>query len=338
MYEFLDENLLNMVTSFEGFFKKYYGSFVGLGQAIGAVLSLVVVASEAYQMMLLKKNIDVLALLRPVLICIVLAFWGEVTAGLREPFDHLEQWAKNGVYRQEINEVHQLHQKRWEYQFKQYQLLQEARAKADVAKDNMKEDKNALAEAWDSVKGLFDKFVDAYRTIFDLKTTFFNWIFENLVNFIASIIWHIFVIFTFFGKEIGLGLLTITGPISFGLSVVPIWKDSWASWVSRYLSFCMYGFVAYMIMAASLQLFKYGIEVDIKRLSTPGLPFPWNFNGLYSVVGAVVGGYGLKMTPEIVSWIFPTNTSMAMSNFVNGVGRSLERSAKTAGKAAAGAL
>lgn len=117
-----------------------------------------------------------------------------------------------------------------------------------------------------------------------------------------------------------------------------IWKDNWASWLSRYLSFCLYGFVAYMIMAAAMQLFKYGIQVDIKQLSTPGLPSIFNYNYLYSLVAAVVGGYGLKMTPEIVSWIFPTGTSQAVNAFVNGIQRSTTKAISTGAKATAGAI
>lgn len=338
MHEFLDEHFLYVVTSLSGFFRHYYGSLVGVGKAFGAVLSLVVVASEAYQMMLLKKSIDILSLLRPILICFVLAFWGSFTTGLRQPFDGIENWARKGVYQTEVNKVNQLHKKRWEVQLKQYQILQDARAKAEVAEDQVKENKNALMEAWDNIKEFSKKLLDISKVIFDLKNTFFNWILEHIVNFIASIIWHICVLLTFFGKEIGLGILTITGPISFGISVLPVWKDAWASWVARYLSFCLYGFVAYLIMAAAMQLFKYGIEVDIQRLSTPGVPNPYNFNGLYSIVGAVVGGYGLRMTPEIVSWIFPTNTSMAISNFIGGMQNAVKQTAGTAAKAAAGAV
>lgn len=338
MHEFFDEHFLTVVTSLGSFFSHYYGSFVGIGKAFGAVLSLVVVASEAYQMMLLKKSIDVLALLRPILICFVLAFWSSFTSGLRQPFNGIENWAKNGIYMTEVNKVNQLHKQRWEVQFKQYQLLQDARTKAEVAEDQVKQNKNVIMEAWDNIREFSKKLLDISKVIFDLKNTFVNWVLEHIVNFIASIIWHICVLLTFFAKEIGLGILTITGPISFGISVLPVWKDAWASWVARYLSFCLYGFVAYLIMAAAMQLFKYGIEVDIQRLSTPGIPNPFNFNGLYSIAGAVVGGYGLRMTPEIVSWIFPTNSAHAIGQFVNGISSSVQKTVSTGAKAASGAV
>lgn len=336
--EFFDDNLLTLVTSLNGFFQKYYGHFVTMGKAIGAVFCLVIVAKEAFQMMLLKRSIDILVLLRPILISFVLTFWGPITTTLRTPFDGIERWAKTSVYQKEVNKVNQLHMERWKVKLNQYKILQKARAEAELANDQMKQDKSLWQKAGDTIKNIWGKAVDAYRTIYDLKSTAFNFIFEKIIEFVSQAIWYCCVLLTFFAKEIALGILTITGPISIGMSVLPVWKDNWASWVSRYLSFCLYGFVAYLIMAAALQLFQYGIKVDIKQLSTPGLPNPFNFNSLYSIVSAVVGGYGLKMTPEIVSWIFPTGTSQAVNAFVNGIQRATQKAIGTGVKAAAGSV
>lgn len=85
MHELLDEHFLSIVTSLGGFFRHYYGSLVGVGKALGAVLSLVVVASEAYQMMLLKKSIDILALLPLYLFALFWHFGGHLQLGLDNP-------------------------------------------------------------------------------------------------------------------------------------------------------------------------------------------------------------------------------------------------------------
>lgn len=338
MQEFFDDNFLTLVTSLNGFFKSYYGHFVGMGKAIGAVLCLVIVAKEAFQMMLLKRSVDVLVFIRPILISTVLAFWGPVTSSLRMPFDGIEKWAKTSVYQKEVAKVEQLHVQRWKVKFNQYNILQKARAEAELANDQMKQKKSFWDQVVGTVKSMWGKAVDAYRTVYDLKHTINNSVYEWIIETISKIVWYSCVLLTFFAKEIALGILTITGPISIGMSVLPIWKDNWASWLSRYLSFCLYGFVAYMIMAAAMQLFKYGIQVDIKQLSTPGFPSIFNYNYLYSLVAAVVGGYGLKMTPEIVSWIFPTGTSQAVNAFVNGIQRSTTKAISTGAKATAGAI
>lgn len=343
MEEFLDDNLFSIVTSLQRFFSHYYGNFIGIGKAIGGIMCLVVVAQEAFQMMQLKKGIDVMALFRPVLIALVLANWSSFTLALRQPFvgegNSVEGWAKNGIYKKELEAVRQLHMKRWELQLNQYTVLQDARAKAEVAEDALKEDKSTLEEIYDTVKDWFGKVSDFAKTRLNMRNTFLAWIFEKAIDFFAMLIWNCCVYLTFFVREIGLGIMTITGPIAFGMSVLPIWKDAWASWVTRYISLCLYGFVAYVIMAAALQLFKYGIEVDIKRMSTPGIVFTdfMNFNGLYVLIGAVVGGYGLKMVPEIVTWIVPANSGMAISHFVSGVTGAAKKTAETAGKAVAAA-
>lgn len=343
MEEFLNEQMLSICSSLSEFFVKYYGNFVSVGKAIGGVLCLVVVASEAFQMMQLKKGIDVLALLRPILISFVLMNWSTFTFALREPFGAgLEEYAREGIYRTQQEKVKLKHEERMKVQLHQYEILQAARAEAEVADKAMEQaqDEGTFDSIFEQVEDYFLKFVDWRRTIDSLlTTTISSWV-ERLIQFIATIIWNCAVLITFFGKEVALGVLTITGPITFGLSVLPIWKDSWASWVTRYISFCLYGFVAYLVMAAALQLFLFGIEVDIKRLSDPNLIVGdlLHFSFVYSLLASIVGWHGLRMVPEMVSWIVPTNTSQAISRFVGGVNNTVTSGAKTAGKAAAAAV
>lgn len=339
MQDFLDKNLLEICRSLPLFFARYYGLFVSMGKAIGGVLCLIVVASEAYQMMLLKKGIDVLALLRPVLISLVLMNWGSFTYALRQPFgDALENYAKNGIYQKEMNRVTQLYLKRLDIQRRQFEILQAARAKAKAAEESVGkgQEKDIFSEITSSAKDLFEKIVDIKRMLGNITQTVATSIIEGIMMLITSIIWNCAVLITFFGREVALGVLTITGPITFGMSVLPIWKDAWASWVTRYISFCLYGFVAFLVMAAALQLFRYGIEVDIKRLSTPGLHLGdfVHFNYIYSLLAAIVGWHGLRMVPEVVSWIVPTNSSQAVSRFVSGVNNTATSGVKTAAKAA----
>lgn len=341
MEEFLDENLLSIITSLQLFFARYYGLLVGLGKAIGGTLCLVVVASEAFQMMQLKKGVDVLALLRPILIALVLANWGSFTAGLRQPFlGPLEGYAKSGIYRAELNKVNQKHQERMKLQMKQYQVLQDARTKAQVAEDAMKKDQKWYEKVWDDVKDGFDKIVDTTKVIKSLASTISVTLLDMFIGLIASLIWNCAVMITFFAREVGLGILTITGPVTFGLSVLPVWKDSWANWVARYISLCLYGFVAYLIMAAALQCFLYGISIHIKQLSTPGLQLTdfMHMTSVYTLIGAVTGAYGLRMVPELVSWIVPSNSGMAISHFVSGVSGSATGAVKTGAKAIGGSI
>lgn len=49
-----------------------------------------------------------------------------------------------------------------------------------------------------------------------------------------------------FIKETFAGILIVTGPITFGLSVLPAWKDAWIQWVARYVSVLLYGFIGFL--------------------------------------------------------------------------------------------
>lgn len=340
MPDFIDESLFGIITNLDLFFTQRYDDLIGVGMAIGAVMCLIVVAMEAYQMMQLKKGIDVLALIRPILIAIIITNWASFATGLRVPFETLEGYTER-IYRTELQRVKSKEKVRWEKQLNQYKFLQDARAKAEVAADNIKKDQSWMDKAVDKVSDWFNKVTDLYHTVQDFRITLSNILFEIIAIHLANFIWQVAVFITFFAKEVALGILTITGPITFGLSVAPIWKDSWATWMSRYLSFCLYGFVAYLIMAAALQVFDYGIQVDIERLTKTGLSVStisgFTFNWFYPLCGAIVGAFGLRMTPEIVSWIFPTGTSQAAQHFINGINSAAGKATKSAIKSTAGA-
>ena len=206
--------------------------------------------------------------------------------------------------------------------------------------ETIKEDKGILQDVFDQAKDLFNKVVDSTVHYIDAQAASFNKMIEDILLFISKLVWNCAVLLTFFAREIGLGILTIAGPITFGLSVLPIWKDAWSSWVTRYLSLCLYGFVAYFIMAAALQLFKYGIEVQIGRYSQPGLAWGdiFDLSSIYPLISAVVGAYGLRMVPELVTWIIPSNASMAVSHFVSGITGAASKTISTGAKMATGAI
>ena len=130
-------------------------------------------------------------------------------------------------------------------------------------------------------------------------------------------------------KEISIAFLFIFGPLSFAISVYDPWRDAWASWLMRFISFQFYGFVAYHIMTASLMIISYGVQNDIKVLSQPGFPEAFSFSAMYTLFGYLVGAFALKIVPEVVSWVVPTNTSQAATQFTSGVSGAITGAAVT---------
>ncbi len=154
----------------------------------------------------------------------------------------------------------------------------------------------------------------------------FNQVIEEWVMKLGEFFWQVQVYLLFFIKEVFAGILIITGPITFGLSVLPVWKDAWSQWISRYVSVLFYGFVGFFVMAAALQIVKYGIYMDTMVLTTANstqeafaaYSKSSMVTALYHFVTLIVGGCAIKMVPELSSWIIPANSGHAAKEFMSG--------------------
>lgn len=166
--------------------------------------------------------------------------------------------------------------------------------------------------------------IASFGTVFQAKAN--QWL-EGWVMKIGELIWQICVYLLFFIKETFAGILIVTGPITFGLSVLPAWKDAWIQWVARYVSVLLYGFIGFFVLAAALQLVKYGVRMDIKILETATSSSEafWAYSSssvvtaLYHFVCLMVGGIALKFVPELATWIIPSTAGHAAKEFVSGM-------------------
>ncbi len=342
METIIDPYLLGLINEIHSFFFRYASNLITLGKVIGGLLCLFVVAGEAYQIISLKKDFDILPILRPIAIALVLSFWLPFTMMFDYPFKKLEQWSMM-IYEQQLVKVNNLQSKRWDKIGERWEAMSEARAKAALAE---KENSDGfLDNAAATAKEMYRFAKDTYATITAVKDTLFMHTLEEIFGFIGNLIWKLAVYATFFIKEVGLGILIVSGPITFGLSVLPMWKDAWSNWLSRYLGLSMYGFVAYLIMSSALIIMQYGIILDTKQLSEPsllnlgGLGFNfWTGGYLHTIVAYLIGAITIRMTPEIVSWIIPTNSSMGASHFIGGVVGGVKTVATGGGKVVAGSI
>ena len=118
-------------------------------------------------------------------------------------------------------------------------------------------------------------------------------------------------------------VLAIVGPISFAFSLLPSWRDAWSSWVSRYITVNLYGFLAYIELALSTAIIQYNIEDDIDVLQSVNADedafalftiFQSGYhNGLLPAL--VVSAIGLLLVPKVAEWIIPSSgTSGAASS------------------------
>lgn len=341
-FEFIDENMLAVINNLNKFFMRYFSSFVQAGRMLGAVLALFVIAIEAYQVMLQKKEFDFLAIARPIAIALVLSVWQPLVVGVGAIPRSMERFSYSVFYKEQAKII-SLRETRTEAAEKLKDKTNEAKAASDIA---VKQVSNG--NMWDKIVAMGEDFLknikEQVATFGTLWQAQINRVLEEWVIKIGQLFWQIMIYLLFFLKEVFASILIITGPITFGLSVIPAFKDAWSQWFARYISVLLYGFIGYLVLAAAMQLIKYGITIDIQVLTTANSSSAAFaayskssvVTALLHFVGLMVGGLALRMVPELSTWIIPSSTVHAANSFTSGVYSKITNTAKGAVNLATG--
>lgn len=349
----ISENIFNIITNMSSIVLSYTRYFMSLSLGIASILIMIVIAQEGFKLMTGSKSFDPLWWIRPILMLFIILTWqagtGVVRGGsntgwggryitiqgslpgiINTTFGGLERRAK-ATFMSRMATLNERKKKKTELLRAKWDTLLNKGAEVEAAKEALKKQdeddglslsdlsfdnlKESLSQSFESVKeGIVN-----YTKMILLELS--HWT-DMLFEWIGNFIWAVSIYATFMTQSLGLAFLTIFGPIHFGLSVFDVWKDAWASWLMKFISFHFYGWVAYIIMTASCSLIDFGIRSDIQLLSQPGFPEAFSFNALYTLFGYVVGALAMKMVPEIVSWMVPTNASQAAGAFQQGLTRS----------------
>lgn len=349
----ISDNIFNIITDMNSIVLSYTKYFMSLSLGIASILIMIVIAQEGFKLMSGAKTFDPLWWIRPILMLFIILTWQAGTGVIRSgsqtanpssrgryvtlqgslpgiintTVGGLERRAK-ATFMSRMATLEERKKKKTELLRAKWDTLLSKGAEVEAAKEALKKEeeddgislsdlsfdslKDSLSQSFESVK----QGIANYTKMILLEIS--HWM-DMLLEWIGNFIWAIAVYATFMAQSLGLAFLTIFGPIHFGLSVFDVWKDAWASWLMRFISFHFYGWVAYIIMTASCSLIDFGIRSDIQLLSQPGFPEAFSFNAVYTLFGYIVGALAMKMVPEIVSWIVPTNASQAAGAFQQGL-------------------
>lgn len=324
-FECIDENLMNLINELHLFYVKFYSDFINVGLALGALLVIFVVAGEAYKVMVKQQGFDILAIIRPIGFSLVLSNWIAFTNSIGVIPEMMEKYAYDIFNKEHLEVIHD-RETRTKAAEQVLEKTKEAEAAAKVAEKQITDGstfEKITAMGMDMLDTIKDQ-IASFGTVFQAKA---NQFLESWIMKIGEIVWQICVYLLFFIKEAFAGILIITGPITFALSVLPAWKDAWIQWIARYVSVLLYGFVGYFMLAGALQLVKYGVRMDIKVLETAtnSAEAFWAYSSssivtaLYHFVCLMVGAFSLKFVPEISSWIIPSTAGQAAKEFVAGM-------------------
>ena len=340
----------------------YWSLLIPAASALGSVFALFLAARIAYRTMVLDKGLDILQMFRPLAVSLVLAFWYPITWSLYSltlPFEDFFRIA----YEQKNDEVNRLKDQRARLAL---QLSDGVRLKASEAQAAQAAVDGVMADKQGDPDGSMDTPESGYNVmvnemgdvIFD-ETSFmdpsqaivtadgdtihntdilsmtthastFNFI-ENVILWLAEMFWMFGICTLFLIRNLYLTVLVFFGPVWMACTLLQVWKDKWADWVSRFVSVCLYGPLCYLGMIFALYLITFALKGDISRI-TEALTSEanlWSYieyvsTGSFMTIGyyciaLVVGTAVIPLAVEFAGMVLPADVARGATSFFSGM-------------------
>ncbi len=333
MYEFIDNSMLYLIEGLGNTISELFGSFIGISTVLAGTFALIFLGIESYKMMMGETELRVNTILRPFLIGLVIMLWVPFLGVIDAPCNALTQAGKE-IFENQVQTVNQLQRTR--------AAVADSITMKIVKQSSESEEAEALTTDQEvhrlgiRLDGIVDKIQNlGIYVVGKIRQILFSFFETIIITIWQAIVYLIMFLGMIFFKSV----LAITGPLAFAFSLLPAWKDTWSTWVSRYVSVSLYGFIAYIELAVSMAIIQYGIEDDIDVLTQANLEdeaftlftcFQSGFHNNF-IPALIVSAIGLLLIPKVAEWIIPSSgTSQAASG--------MKRNVAAGAKAAAAAI
>jgi hypothetical protein len=329
----IDQSLDKLLAAMETFPKAaLMGDAVGFARVIGLCLALCMGSYECWMMMLGKRGMDVMKLLRIVglSMCITSSTW--ICNQLLIPGKALENTTKTMAVAKN-KQVAALELKVAEKQDGYLKRLRAIQDSLSTAKQVQAIGEDA--HWWDkliyNMQNLGDTINDyAQRAAVLTETKASEWI-NDIIRFIGELIFQMSYYGMLVAQRIFLTIMAMFAPIMFAMSLVPPFSNAWSSWMSKYLSLSLWGFVVYMCLYYIDFILMYNLQEDITAYDAllKGNVTSWSSIGALGLqgigsncmyaMGMLVGAYVIRFVPEVASWLIPGGVSSSAAQTAGAV-------------------
>jgi hypothetical protein len=188
-----------------------------------------------------------------------------------------------------------------------------------------KESDTWYGQAWDAVTSTVKQGIsDVISPLLELKnrlTVGMQLLFTQLLELLGIWILRIAVYIIFMIQIIYSSILIILGPFSVAASILPAFRDSFSTWIARFVSVNLYSGIGYLIMylcalmqeyAMQSEISKYQVLVGQNGTSADLEKLAWFAgNGILSfgtvIVVFIIGAICMFTVPSISTWIISTS-------------------------------
>lgn len=324
----------------------HFGMFIADAKALAAIFMIIFFAVRSYEMMVGDKKLEIMPLLRPFGLAMVILWWGIFVRVIAFPTDLVANETEE-MFKSEQNLVNKLRLNRADLMLSVANSLYTFQAQTQVAE---KESDTWYGQAWDSVTSTVKEGISSVVSpLLELKARLqigMQLLFTQLLELAGIWILRIAVYIIFMIQIIYSSILIILGPFAVAASILPAFRDSFSTWVARFISVNLYSGIAYLIMylfslmqefALNSEISKYkelvgenGLSADIAKMTV------FAGNGVLSfgtvIIVFLIGAICMFTVPSISTWIISTSgISSATSTFGRSAGMVTTAARKAAG-------
>jgi hypothetical protein len=311
----------------------HFGMFIGDAQALAAIFMIIFFAIKSYEMMVGDKRMEIMPLLRPFGLAMIIIWWGGFVKMVAFPTDLVANQTEQ-MFISVQSDVDGLRFTRANLMIQVANSLYTFQAQADVAE---KESDTWYGQAWNAVTSTVKQGIaDVISPLLELKnrlTVGMQLLFTQLLELMGIWILRIAVYIIFMIQIIYSSILVILGPFSVAVSILPAFRDSFSTWVARFVSVNLYSGIAYLIMYLCGLMQQYALTSEISKyqelVGKTGTPADiakmavFAANGILSfgtvIIVFVIGAICMFTVPSISTWIISTSgVTSATSSFGRG--------------------
>jgi len=325
----------------------HFGMFITDAKALAAIFMIIFFAIKSYEMMAGDKKLEVMPLLRPFGLVMVILWWGVFVKVIAFPTD-LVTVRTEEMFKSEQTNVNNLRYTRANLMIQVANSLYSLQAETEVAQ---KESETWYGRAWDSVTSSVKEGISTVISpIIELKNRLsiqLQLMMTQLLELLALWLLRIAVYVIFIIQIIYSTILIILGPFAVAASILPAFRDSFSTWIARFVAVNLYTGIAYLIMYIMALMQKYAMTSEISKykelVGAEGVaPNMTKFllltgNGVISfgtvIIVFVIGAVCMFTVPSISTWIVSTSgISSATSSFGRGSVTMMNAARKVSGK------
>lgn len=313
----------------------HFDLFITDAKALAAIFMIIFFAIKSYEMMVGDKQLEIMPLMRPFGLAMVILWWGTFVKVIAFPTDIVANQTER-MFDSEETTVDNLRLNRAKLMLAVANSLYTYQAQTQVAE---KESDTWYGQAWDSVTSTVKQGIsNVVSPLLELKNRLevgMQLLFTQLLEILGVWILRVAVYIIFMIQIIYSTILIILGPFSVAVSILPAFRDSFSTWIARFISVNLYSGIAYLIMyltglmqeyALTSEISKYqelvgkdGLSADLAKMAV------FAGNGILSfgtvIIVFVIGAICMFTVPSISTWIISTSgVSSATSTFGRSAG------------------